>query len=126
MGFAAARDDRGVENRGGAAIGSLEEPLEQAHVPVRCLQYGGATLFGRILPHIEANGPRCNATECIGTPVCVCLETIMPIPARALGAALLAAVRSAVLWRQLGGSYWDFVLRRGAMSRIARELLKQG
>jgi len=41
-------------------------------------------------------------------------------------AALLAAVRSAVLWRQLGGSYWDFALRRGAMSRIARELLKQG
>ena len=40
-------------------------------------------------------------------------------------AALLAAVRSAVLWRQLGGSYWDFVLRRGAMSRIARELLEQ-
>jgi high frequency lysogenization protein len=40
--------------------------------------------------------------------------------------ALLAAVRSAVLWRQLGGSYWDFALRRGAMSRIARELLQQG
>ena len=30
-------------------------------------------------------------------------------------AALLAAVRSAVLWRQLGGSYWDFLLRRRAM-----------
>jgi high frequency lysogenization protein len=27
-------------------------------------------------------------------------------------AALLAAVRSAVLWRQLGGSYWDLLLRR--------------
>jgi high frequency lysogenization protein len=38
-------------------------------------------------------------------------------------AALLAAVRSAVLWRQLGGSYWDLALRRGAMSRIARALL---
>lgn len=30
-------------------------------------------------------------------------------------AVLLAAVRSAVLWRQLGGSYWDFVLRKRAM-----------
>jgi len=30
-------------------------------------------------------------------------------------ATLLAAVRAAVLWRQLGGSYWDFVLRRRAM-----------
>lgn len=31
-------------------------------------------------------------------------------------AVLLAALRSAVLWRQLGGSFWDFLLRRGAMS----------
>ena len=30
-------------------------------------------------------------------------------------AVLLAALRSAVLWRQLGGSLWDFVLRRRAM-----------
>lgn len=30
-------------------------------------------------------------------------------------AVLLAAVRSAVLWRQLGGSYWDLVLRKRAM-----------
>ena len=27
-------------------------------------------------------------------------------------AVLLAALRSAVLWRQMGGSLWDFVLRR--------------
>lgn len=30
-------------------------------------------------------------------------------------ALLLAALRSAVLWRQMGGSYWDFMLRRRAM-----------
>lgn len=30
-------------------------------------------------------------------------------------AVLLAALRSAVLWRQLGGSLWDFGLRRRAM-----------
>lgn len=38
-------------------------------------------------------------------------------------AALLAAVRSAVLWRQLGGSYWDLALRRGAMAAAAQQLL---
>ena len=32
-------------------------------------------------------------------------------------AVLLAALRSAVLWRQLGGSPWDFLLRRGEMAR---------
>lgn len=31
-------------------------------------------------------------------------------------ALLLAALRSAVLWRQLGGSLWDFVLQRRAMA----------
>lgn len=30
-------------------------------------------------------------------------------------AILLAAVRAAVLWRQLGGSYWDFLFSRRAM-----------
>ncbi len=30
-------------------------------------------------------------------------------------ALLLAAVRSAVLWRQTGGQYWDFLLARKAM-----------
>ncbi len=30
-------------------------------------------------------------------------------------ALLLAAVRAAVLWRQLGGSYWDFLFSRKAM-----------
>ena len=30
-------------------------------------------------------------------------------------ALLLAAVRSAVLWRQLGGTYWDFLFSRRSM-----------
>ncbi|KFN51484.1 high frequency lysogenization protein HflD [Arenimonas composti] len=38
-------------------------------------------------------------------------------------ATLLAAVRAAVLWRQLGGTYWDFLLRRRLLAEAARELL---
>jgi len=38
-------------------------------------------------------------------------------------AILLAALRSAVLWRQLGGSYWDFAFRRRAMQEAIQELL---
>ena len=38
-------------------------------------------------------------------------------------AMLLAALRSAVLWRQSGGSPWDFLLQRGAMAREISELL---
>ena len=33
-------------------------------------------------------------------------------------ALLLAALRSAVLWRQMGGSYWDFMFRRRAMAAV--------
>lgn len=40
-------------------------------------------------------------------------------------ATLLAAVRAAVLWRQSGGSYWDFALRRRALSGAARALLDE-
>jgi len=38
-------------------------------------------------------------------------------------ATLLAALRAAVLWRQLGGSYWDFLLSRRGMVNAAHELL---
>lgn len=38
-------------------------------------------------------------------------------------AVLLAALRSAVLWRQLGGSLWDMALRRGAMVATVDALL---
>ena len=41
-------------------------------------------------------------------------------------AGLLAALRSAVLWRQLGGSYWDLLLSRRAMVETARGLLQPG
>lgn len=33
-------------------------------------------------------------------------------------ALLLAALRSAVLWRQMGGTMWDFVFRRRAMMAV--------
>jgi high frequency lysogenization protein len=37
--------------------------------------------------------------------------------------SLRSALRSAVLWRQLGGSYWDFVFRRRAMMEVVEEEL---
>ena len=39
-------------------------------------------------------------------------------------AVLLAAVRSAVLWRQLGGSLWDFLLRRRDMAAAVESQLR--
>ena len=39
-------------------------------------------------------------------------------------ATLLAAVRAAVLWRQLGGGYLDFLFSRRTMANAAREWLR--
>jgi high frequency lysogenization protein len=38
-------------------------------------------------------------------------------------AVLLAALRAAVLWRQMGGTLWDFPLRRRAMLEAVQRLL---
>lgn len=38
-------------------------------------------------------------------------------------ATLLAAIRAAVLWRQLGGSYWDFLFGRRALVQATRDWL---
>lgn len=38
-------------------------------------------------------------------------------------AVLLAAMRSAVLWRQMGGSLWDFILRRREMGAAVESML---
>lgn len=40
-------------------------------------------------------------------------------------AALLAAIRAAILWRQVGGSWWDLVLRRASLSACAHRLLEE-
>ena len=38
---------------------------------------------------------------------------------------LLAAVRAAVLWRQVGGTRWSLLLARGRIGAAARRLLAQ-
>lgn len=38
-------------------------------------------------------------------------------------ALLLSAIRSGVLWRQMGGTQWDFLFKRGEMKRAATALL---
>lgn len=40
-------------------------------------------------------------------------------------ALLLAAIRSAVLWRQLGGTRWQLLLGRGRLQKAARALIER-
>jgi high frequency lysogenization protein len=46
-----------------------------------------------------------------------------PAIAARVRAALLAGIRSAVLWRQLGGHRWQLLFRRGRIARTAADLL---
>lgn len=43
--------------------------------------------------------------------------------ANRIRALLLAAIRSAVLWRQIGGRRWQLLLQRGALAQAAQQLL---
>ncbi len=40
-------------------------------------------------------------------------------------AILLAGIRAATLWRQLGGSQWQLILRRGRIVSVARDLMQE-
>jgi high frequency lysogenization protein len=52
------------------------------------------------------------------------LQLSQPAVVAQIRAVLLAAMRSAVLWRQLGGSYWDLALRRRALLQAAKGWLE--
>ena len=67
--------------------------------------------------HISNLGPRVLVQ---GNPVYLSQATVVG----EVRATLLAALRSAVLWRQFGGSYWDLLLSRRAMVETARGLLE--
>ena len=53
-----------------------------------------------------------------GNPVYLAQEQVVA----EVRATLLAGLRAAVLWRQEGGSYWDFFLSRAKLVQATREL----
>ncbi len=50
------------------------------------------------------------------------LQLSQPVVVARIRAALLAAVRAAVLWRQMGGNHLRLLFQRGRLSRRAREM----
>ncbi|GAP67000.1 hypothetical protein MBSD_n2316 [Mizugakiibacter sediminis] len=53
------------------------------------------------------------------------LHLRQPAQVERIRATLLAGVRAAVLWRQLGGNHWSLLLRRRQCEMIARGLLSR-
>lgn len=67
--------------------------------------------------HISPLGPRVLVQ---GNPVYLAQPGVVG----EVRACLLAALRAAVLWRQVGGSYWDFLLSRRALTQMAQGLIR--
>jgi high frequency lysogenization protein len=104
-----------------AAVEEVRKALEE--IERQSLHFGPThpTVLARLgelyASHISNLGPRVLVQ---GNPVYLSQATVVG----EVRATLLAALRSAVLWRQSGGSYWDLLLSRRAMVETARGLLK--
>ncbi len=94
---------------------TMERAREQrAHFPVTHPNLVAA-LADCYVQHISTLGPRILVK---GDPA----QLVRPEVAQRIRALLLAAIRSAVLWRQCGGSRLQLLLGRGRILRCAREL----
>ena len=107
-------------NRNPEAMRAVQHQLK--HLGPLCNERGStdAEVLGKCgeiyANHISPLGPKVIVQ---GSPAYLS----QPIVVGEIRAALLAAIRAAVLWRQMGGSYWDFFVSRGKMTNAARELL---
>lgn len=94
--------------------------------------------IARIAPRAEADSAHPDALNALGGLYAETLSQLrpkvmvqgnphylaQPAVVAEIRALLLAAVRSAVLWRQLGGSYWDFLFSRKAMREAVEGRLR--
>jgi len=95
------------------AVRASQEPWQPTHPDVLS-QLG--ELYADVVSPL---GPKVMVA---GNPVYLSREDVVA----EIRAALLAALRSAVLWRQMGGSWWDLLLSRRRMVDTARQLLQGG
>jgi len=86
-----------------AALAPSAERLESTHPDVLAALGG---LYANSISHLRPKIMVQGNPHYLGQPNVVA----------EIRAVLLAALRSAVLWRQLGGSFWDFLLRKREMA----------
>ena len=106
----------------GETVEAVRKALEDIGRQRDALGAGHPTVLARLgelyAERISPLGPRVLVQ---GNPVYLSQATLVG----EVRATLLAALRAAVLWRQSGGSYWDFLLSRRRMVETARELLER-
>lgn len=108
--------------RNPAMLGAISEGITDAQRQREHFGINHATVIGRLGEIYASTISRLTPRVLVqGNPV----HLGQPDVVARIRALLLAAMRSAVLWRQLGGSYWDLLLRRRAILAAARQWLAQ-
>ena len=101
-------------------LSQLQQGIVQAQRQVEHFGQNSPQVYGRLASlysqTLSTLKPRVMVT---GNPQ----QLQQPIVVERVRAALLAAVRSAVLWRQIGGRQWQLILNRRRCSMLARGLL---
>jgi high frequency lysogenization protein len=107
-------------SRNSALLSTLQQGIVQAQRQVEHFGQGSPQVFGRLAEVYSSTlstlKPRVMVT---GNPQQLQQANVV----ERVRASLLAAVRSAVLWRQIGGRQWQLVVYRRQCSMLARGLL---
>jgi high frequency lysogenization protein len=107
-------------SRNSALLSTLQQGIVQAQRQVEHFGQGSPQVFGRLAEVYSSTlstlKPRVMVT---GNPQQLQQANVV----ERVRASLLAAVRSAVLWRQVGGRQWQLVVYRRQCSMLARGLL---
>ena len=99
--------DAAMTERVRTGLRALQGPVERLGSPHHDVVAGLASLYADTISHLRPRIMVQGNPHYLGQPGVV----------SEIRALLLAAVRSAMLWRQLGGSQWQFLFARGAMGQ---------
>ena len=105
--------DGAMTERVRTGLRALQGPVERLGSPHHDVVAGLASLYADTISHLR---PRVMVQ---GNPHYLAQPGVIA----EIRALLLAALRSAVLWRQLGGSFWDLLLQRRALAKAVDQHL---
>ena len=106
--------DAAMTERVRTGLRALQEPVERLGSPHHDVVAGLASLYADTISHLR---PRVMVQ---GNPHYLGQAGVVA----EIRALLLAALRAAVLWRQMGGSLWDFLFRRRDMAAAIDQLMR--
>ena len=106
--------DAAMTERVRTGLRALQGPVERLGSPHHDVVAGLASLYADTISHLR---PRVMVQ---GNPHYLGQAGVVA----EIRALLLAALRAAVLWRQMGGSLWDFLFRRRDMAAAIDQLVR--